>query len=344
MTQSQPSSNPSAQPAAPSPPVWKQAVFVLLLLACAGPWASPPIALVVGVAIALVGWSCFGTQAKKWSRILIQIGVVALGLRIDLNTLAGEAKSGFVFAACTIIGTFVFGALLAKLLRVGREITLLISSGTAICGGSAIAAVGTAIGSSASTLAVATGSIFLLNAGALYAFPAIGHAIGMTDSQFGTWAGVAIHDVASVVGAAAKYHGPGSDLTKSVALDTANVVKLSRVLWILPIGLLAAWWAKKRPFQEGAATGTGNNVTVPWFVLLFLVASAARTFVPFLAEYQSQIKVVATCGFQIALFLIGSGLSKAALKKVGWRALTLAVLLWIAIAGGSLLVILKTVA
>ena len=308
---------------------------MLAAVFCASPFASAPLALGVGMVLALLGLVAFEKEAKKFSRTLIQVCVVALGLRVDLATLAREAGSGFVFAAATILAAFLLGFALERLLRTGKELTLLISSGTAICGGSAIAAVGASIGASSSAMAVATGAVFILNAVALYAFPPIGHALHLTDAQFGLWAGVAIHDVSSVVGAASHYHAgdPGS----AAALDTANVVKLTRVLWILPCAFFAAWVMRR----ERGADGPRARAPFPWFILFFLAASAARTFIPAVADSADTVKFAAGLGFQLALFLIGSGLSRAAIASVGWRVLVQAVVLWLALAGASLAVIYR---
>lgn len=318
-------------------------VFLLAALASVTPWLSPPLALTLGIILALLSLTAFPTHSRKLSRLLIQACVIALGLRMDLRQLLAAAADGLLFAAATILGAFALGLLLARLLKTGRDLSILLCSGTAICGGSAIAAVGTAIGASASHLAVATASIFLLNAAALYLFPIIGHALHLSDAQFGTWAGVAIHDVSSVVGAASAYHADPTS-SASTALDVANVVKLSRVLWIAPIAWAAAWWTRRR---QPADSATKSASAIPWFVFGFVLASAARTFLPPLLHLHDALvtsiadttKSVAQLGFQLALFLIGAGLSPSAIKAVGWRAFALAVLLWIALAGVSLLVV-----
>lgn len=341
------------------------AVFVAIILACFIPnsWVGPPLALAIGIVFALTNLSEYQARAKVISRVLIQACIVMLGLRIDLAQLVREAQSGFVFAAATILAAFIVGFTLERILRTGKELTLLISSGTAICGGSAIAAVGTSIGASGSSMAVATGVIFILNAVALYAFPPIGHWLSLTDAQFGTWAGVAIHDISSVVGAATNYHATG-DAASSTALDTANIVKLSRVIWIFPCTLFAAWVMKRSREAEANIDATlpekspsplSSQSTpspsskslparlfsiVPPFILLFLLASAARTFIPALASAQGSIKLIAGAGFAGALFLIGSGLSKKALASVGWRALVQALLTWLVMAVGALVVIM----
>ncbi|HEX2839236.1 MAG TPA: putative sulfate exporter family transporter [Phycisphaerales bacterium] len=334
-------------------PAWKIGVFLVVGVACATPWASPPIALAAGIVLALLGVTAFEAWGKKASRWLIQACIVALGLRLDLGTLAHAAWDGLALAVGTILGAVVLGLLLGRLLKTGREISTLITGGTAICGGSAIAAIGSSIRASASGMAIATGAVFVLNAVALFAFPPVARALHLTDHQFGLWAGVAIHDISSVVGAASAFDahlrtagGAGAD---AHALDTANVVKLTRVIWILPLALLAAWWEKRaRAVEAGVGAGAGEaeatagtaNAPFPWFILFFLAASALRTFVPSLADVGDEIKFASGLGFQAALFLIGAALSPAALRKVGWRALVQAALLWLALAGGTLLVVM----
>lgn len=316
-------------------------IYLLGAAFCLTPWANAPMALALGIGLALLGWTAFEHQSKVASRVLIQACVILLGFRMDFSLLLNTAREGLLFAAGTIVGTLALGLLVGRLLKTDREITLLISSGTAVCGGSAIAAVGASIGASATGMAVATGAVFLLNAVALYVFPIVGHALHMSDAQFGTWAGVAIHDMSSVVNAAKEYHDETSTLP--IALDTANVVKLSRVLWIVPIALCARWWSRR---GEGRAPGTGTyrwRSPVPVFILLFLAASAVRTFVPGLEEWAEQIRVVAGTGFQLALFLIGAGLSRKAVASVGWRAMLLAVVLWVFISVTALVVVRATV-
>lgn len=311
----------------PLVPLWRKAIFIAAFVAVAGPWpwARPDLALLVGIVIALAGLAAFPVGARTVSKYLIQVCVVLLGLRLDLSTLAKAASDGLVLAIATIGGALALGLLLGRLLRSGREVSLLVSAGTAICGGSAIAAVGGAIRATASSMAVATAAIFILNAIGLWTLPHIGHALGMNEVQFGTWAGVALHDIASVNGAA-KSFGP-------LAMDTANVVKMVRVVWIFPIALVAGYLVRTE--------GTGaKRPPFPWFILFFLAASALRTFVPEMVKYESDVKYIAGIGFQAALFLIGSGLSRSALKAVGWRAIVQATVLWIIVAGGSLAAIM----
>ncbi len=331
----------------------KSALFLAAATFSATPWCPPWLALGLGMALALLGWTVFDAFAKKASRFLIQACIVLLGLRLAIGELAHAAASGVVFAAATIVGTLALGVFAGRVLKVEREAGVLISSGTAVCGGSAIAAVGASIGATSANMAVATGAVFILNAIALYVFPPLGHWLGLSEAQFGTWAGVAIHDMSSVVNAAKVYHAPGAPPDSAVALDTANIVKLSRVIWIAPIALAAGWWMRR---TRGGEDGPGEQdrgdappapakrqPIVPLFIVLFLVASAVRTAVPALAVYSDEIKLVAGTGFQVALFLIGAGLSRKAVASVGPRGLGLAVVLWVFISVTALLVVKATV-
>ena len=302
----------------------RRILFFAALVAVGGPWSRADIALVGGIALGILGLSSFAHESKVTSKWLIQACVVALGLRLNLAVLADSALAGLALAVGTIAGAVVVGLLLGTLFKSGREVSVLVTAGTAICGGSAIVAVGTAVGAASSNMAVATGAIFVLNAVGLWTLPAIGHAVGLSEVQFGQWAGVALHDIASVGGAAKSYG--------SVAFDTANIVKLTRVIWILPLALLAARFMH-------AANPAAKRTPFPWFILLFLVASTVRTLAPSIASQEQLVLTLSGVGFQVALFLIGTGLTRSVVKQVGWRAFAQATLLWIVVAGSSLVII-----
>lgn len=299
--------------------------------------ATPPKALTLGIILALAGWTTWTSASKRLSRTLIQISVVLLGLRMDLRQLGQAAIDGLGFAVATIAAAMLAGLILARIWKTGREIGLLVTSGTAICGGSAIAAVGGAIGASSSAMAVATGAIFLLNAAGLYLLPLVGHWAGLSEIQYGTWAGVALHDIASVAGAG-KAAGP-------VALETAMVVKLVRVIWIAPIAVASALVMRRlnarrlnaaNPSDHSSPASSPLRTALPWFIGWFVLASLTRTLVPAVGAWEAPIKTTSAAGFQLALFLIGAGLSRDALAKVGWRAFALATSLWVLLAGFSL--------
>lgn len=281
-----------------------------------------------------------GKAGHKVSKWLLQACVVLLGFGMNLPMVLRAGASGALFAAATITVTLLLGYALAKVLGINGRTSTLISAGTAICGGSAIAAVGSVIDAEEGDMTVAMGVVFLLNGAALYLFPILGHALHLSNRQFGTWAGVAIHDVSSVVGAASRF---GID-----ALQTATAVKLSRALWIVPLTLaIASSQTRRRPALTNATFGfdaraqaTPCKVQVPWFIGLFLLASVCRSYVPGVATAAPALSRVATTGLTLTLFLIGSGLSVATLKAVGWRALAQGAALWTFVSVVSLLVIL----
>lgn len=302
-------------------------VFLLLLFLCCTPWASPPLGLGFGILFALVLENPFPKESKKYSALLLRVAVVLLGFSMDLDKVLQAGREGLLFAAATIAATLLLGWGVGRLLAIASRTSALISSGTAICGGSAIAAVGSVLGAAEGEMSVAIGTVFLLNAIALYVFPALGHAIGLSQTQFGTWAGVAIHDISSVVGASTVYG--------TVALQTATAVKLSRALWIVPLALGAAVATK--------AQGATSKVQIPWFIGLFLLASVARTYIAGVEPLTPVITRVAAIAFTVTLFLIGAGLSLKTLRSVGWRPMLQGVVLWLFISATSLLVILRLV-
>ena len=290
---------------------------------------SPPGALALGVALALAFRRPLFVRARSLSKYLLQGCVVLLGFGMDLPTVLRAGASGMLFAAATISATLLVGTLLGRWLPVEKKISLLISSGTAICGGSAIAAVGSVLDAEEGEMSVALGTVFILNGAALFIFPPLGGALHLSQAQFGTWAGVAIHDISSVVGASSVY---GLE-----ALNRATAVKLSRALWIAPLSLaVAAVFARNRD-----ESGRRRKFSVPWFIGFFLLASAARSFLPAVAAAAPALSAAARAGFAATLFLIGAGLSSSALSRVGWRPLLQGLLLWVFIAAGSLLSILR---
>lgn len=310
-----------------------QILFIGLALLCLTPWASPPLALGAGMALALTLGNPFPIVGKRAAPRLLQGCVVLLGFGMNLAVVLKAGSSGAAFAAVSIGVTFALGYWLRGRLGIAQKTSALISAGTAICGGSAIAAVGSVIDAEEGEMTVAMGTVFVLNAVALFVFPPVGHALGLTPTQFGTWAGVAIHDISSVVGAAAHY-GDG-------ALGTATAVKLSRALWIVPVSLAAAF-----AFRRGAVTEPGaapGKLHIPWFIGLFLLASVARTLLPPVAALSPALTHLATVGLTVTLFLIGTGLSRETLRRVGWKPMAQGVALWLVISAGSLWAVLRLV-
>lgn len=295
------------------------------LLFCLTPWASPGLALAGGLVFALTLDNPYRERGGRYVRWLLQASVVLLGFGVDLGAVLRIGGHGLLFAAVSIFAVFTLGYWFARLFGINRRVSLLISAGTAICGGSAIAAVGTAVEAEPQEMSVAMGTVFLLNAVALYLFPVLGHALGLSQGQFGTWAGIAIHDVSSVAGAGAAY---GDE-----ALRTATVVKLSRVLWIVPVTFAAGAFF---PHPHGMR----RRAPLPWFIGGFLLASALAQYVPALARVAPWLALGAKAGFCITLFCIGASLSRAALKQVGYRPLLQGLLLWLFISGVALLAVL----
>ena len=315
----------------------RRGLFLAAAAFCLSPWASPPIALALGMGLALTYENPFHRLARDAARLLLQACVILLGFGMNLAVVLQAGKSGMLFAAGSIAGTLTLGYAAGKWLKIGGKTSALISAGTAICGGSAIAAVGSVIGAAEGEMTVAMGTVFLLNALALYVFPIFGHALGLSQAQFGTWCGIAIHDISSVVGAASRYGLP--------ALQTATAVKLSRALWIVPVSLAAALAFRRdpAPVGNGGPPVAQGRLQVPWFIGLFLLASVARSFVPGVAGAAPLLSHLATVGLTLTLFLIGAGLSRETLKAVGWKPMAQGILLWLAISAGSLLVILHVV-
>ncbi|MCC6649668.1 MAG: putative sulfate exporter family transporter [Candidatus Eisenbacteria bacterium] len=266
--------------------------------------------------------AAFARRTSKW---LLQGAVVLLGFGLDLRQVLAAGAQGMLFAVVSIVAVFALGEWLRRRLGIRPLTSLLVSSGTAICGGSAIAAMASVTDAPQEDVSVAVGTVFLLNAAALVVFPPLGHALGLTPGQFGVWAGIAIHDVSSVVGAATAFGGD--------SLTTATAVKLSRVLYLTPVVLMVAAAGRRR---AGGTGGAGNRAPLPWFIALFLLASLVRSLVPALAPHAGEVKLVAVSGFAAALYLIGSGISRATLAAVGARPLLQGVLLWLFMSAAAL--------
>ena len=325
----------------------KKAVFIALLIFCLSPWGSPPVALALGLVIAFTFGNPFPQLEGKFTKYLLQASVVLLGFGMDLGSVYRAGKQGILFTIATIFGTLILGFFVGKLLGVANRTSTLISSGTAICGGSAIGAVGPAINAEADEMSVSLGTVFVLNSVALFLFPVIGHALNLSQNQFGVWAAIAIHDTSSVVGAAGTY---GAE-----ALAIATTVKLARALWIAPVALLFAYLYRPRlqvPSSEFRVEETDFEVqnaetknseletrnakrsgVIPWFIFLFLGATALRTYLPVWIQpsiYDSLVNL-AKAGMTVTLFLIGASLTRQTLQKFGYWALLEGVILWIVI-------------
>lgn len=293
-------------------------------LAVLSSWVTPPVALFLGLVFALTCGQAYPTFNKKVSKKLLQYSVIGLGFGMNLHASLASGKEGMLFTIVSVFGTLLIGMLIGcKLLKINRNTAYLISSGTAICGGSAIAAVGPIIKAKDSDMSMALATIFILNAIALFLFPALGHWLGMTQQEFGTWAAIAIHDTSSVVGAGAAY---GEE-----ALQVATTIKLTRALWIIPLALLTAVIFRSE----------GKKISIPWFILFFIVAMLLNTYVlTDIPQVGRFIYGIARKGLVITMFFIGASLSIDTIKSVGIRPLLQGILLWLVISAGSLAYIL----
>ena len=287
-------------------------------------WVTPPVALFLGLAFALLCGQAYPKFNKMVSKKLLQYSVVGLGFGMNLHASLASGKEGMMFTVVSVVGTMFVGMFIGrKLLKVNRDTSYLISSGTAICGGSAIAAVGPVIKAKDSDMSVALATIFVLNAIALFIFPVLGEWLGLTQQEFGTWAAIAIHDTSSVVGAGAAY---GEE-----ALQVATTIKLTRALWIIPLALVTSIIFKSE----------GKKVSIPWFILWFIVAILINTYaLDELPEVGKAISGLARKGLIVTMFFIGASLSTDVLKAVGVKPLVQGILLWLVISIGSLAYIL----
>ena len=292
--------------------------FILLLLTVI--LKSPPIALALGLGFGLGFSNPYAKQTRSLSKTLLQASVVGLGFGMNLRDVLRAGSSGFIYTAVGITVTLIAGVALGRLLKVERTPALLISVGTAICGGSAIAAVGPVVGADEEEMSVSLGAVFILNSVALLVFPSIGQSFSLSQEQFGLWAALAIHDTSSVVGATAKYG--------AAALAVGATVKLARALWIAPLALGAAFLRRREA-----------RIQWPWFILFFCVAAMIRTWVPAGKETFDALTTVARIGLTVTLFLIGCGISKKTLRAVGVRPLAQGVILWVIVGALSLALI-----
>ena len=293
-------------------------LFILLFIFCLLPFVSPAVALFVGLAFALLVGQPFPAFSKKTSKYLLQFSVVGLGFGMNLHESLRAGKEGMLFTILSVVAVLLLGMYLGKRLLMDRKTAYLISAGTAICGGSAIAAVAPVVKADDNEMSMSLGTIFILNAIALFIFPPIGHWLGLTQEQFGMWAAIAIHDTSSVVGAGAAYG--------ERALEVATMVKLTRALWIIPVTIATMFIFKQK----------GAKVSIPWFIFFFILAMVANTFLAIPEAVSGSLVWLAKKGLTVTLFLIGAGLSRKVIKQVGVRPMVQGVLLWIFIGLASL--------
>ncbi|MBV9301451.1 MAG: putative sulfate exporter family transporter [Acidobacteriaceae bacterium] len=304
-------------------------LFFLALILTASGLVSPPLALLSGLIYGFCLEHPFHLETKRLAKFLLQVSVVSLGFGMNLQDILQAGRSGFLYTAASIIVAMSLGLGLGSLIRVDKKSAFLISTGTAICGGSAIAAVGPIADANEEEMAVSLGTIFVLNSVALFLFPVIGVLFHLNQEQFGLWSALAIHDTSSVVGTTARY-GP-------TALAIGTTIKLARALWILPLSLLVAALLKRRP-----KNGERSNTTIQWprFILLFCLAALLKSLLPAFNSTFAALNHLGKVGLTATLFLIGTGLNQNTLKRVGFRPLLQGLALWIVVGTGTLALIL----
>lgn len=305
---------------------------LLIALAIASLFVSSGLALAFGLVFALLFGSVWSKPVKKLSKYLLQFCVVGIGFGMNLVESLKSGKEGMLFTIVSVAVVMVVGMLFARMLKVDRKAGYLVSSGTAICGGSAIAATAPVVKANDNQISVALGTVFVLNAIALFIFPYMGyHWLNMNQLEFGEWAAIAIHDTSSVVGAAAAFDASyfANAPTPNVALETATLIKLTRALWIIPLALVTMFIFKEK----------GSKISIPWFILWFVVAMIINTYCGLPECISKFIVGISKRGLALTIFLIGTGLSLKTIKEVGPRPLVQGVLLWLVIGTMSAAVI-----
>ncbi|RVU02515.1 putative sulfate exporter family transporter [Mucilaginibacter limnophilus] len=300
-------------------------IFIICVTLCLTPFVSPAIALLLGLAVAQLSGHPYLHLNHKATHLLLQVSVVGLGFGMNVHSAMQAGKEGVLFTIASISSTLVFGFLIGKWLKIETKTSYLISNGTAICGGSAIAAISPVIKAEEKQISVALGCVFILNSIALFVFPVVGHYFNLSQTQFGLWCAIAIHDTSSVVGAASKYGAH--------ALEVATTVKLARALWIVPIAFLSTFLFKNQ----------SKKVAIPYFIGLFILAMIANTYMPVVKLISPYMVMIAKAGLTLTLFLIGAGLSRQVLASVGFKPLVQGVVLWILISVSALYAILHLV-
>ena len=301
----------------------KKIIFIICAILCALPVVSSPVALIIGFIVAQIIGNPYEIQSRKFSGILLKFAVVGLGFGMNIFSAIKAGKEGIIFTIISIVCLMFLGYLLTKFFKIEKVTGYLISAGTAICGGSAIAAIAPITNAKPNQISVALAVVFTLNSIALLIFPALGHLFNLSQHDFGLWCAIAIHDTSSVVGAASKY---GEE-----ALQVATTVKLARALWIIPLSFLTLLFFKN----------SASKISIPWFIGLFLIAICINTYVPFVHKISPFIISLSKAALTLTLFLIGTSLSFKMMKNIGFKPLLMAILLWFFIGIGSLVMIMK---
>lgn len=300
----------------------RELIFLLALVFCISPGINPPLALLLGLIIAQFVGHPYLHLNHKVSHILLQTSVVLLGFRVNIHTALKTGRESILITIITILGTLLIGYLAGRLFKTNNKTSFLIAAGTAICGGSAIAAISPVIKAKEKQISIALATTFILNAIALVLFPLVGSYLHLTQTQFGLWCAIAIHDTSSVIGAASKYGAQ--------ALDIAATVKLTRALWIVPLAFISTFIFKNK----------GTSIKIPWFIGLFIVAMCLNSFFPAIQYYSNYIFNISRSVLTVTLFLIGCGLSGKSVRSVGIKPVLQGLILWVVVALGTLLAIL----
>lgn len=296
-------------------------LYLFIIGICFLPFMTPAIALFVGIVLSIL--EIKHDYLSKYTSKILQLSIILMGFGMSLQTVISASKTGFYETIISVVVVMLLGILLGKLFKVEKNTSLLIASGTAICGGSAIAAIAPIINSKSYQSSFALIVVFVLNAVALFVFPFIGRQLSLSQEAFGNWAAIAIHDTSSVVGAGAVYG--------EKALQIATTVKLIRALWIIPLSIVIAFMNRER---------NTKRIQFPWFILIFVLAILFAYFVPQFQESYSHFNWLGKRGMVVALFLIGSNITINEIKKSGFRSFALGISLWILIAVGSLIFII----
>lgn len=299
----------------------KHVIYGICIIACLTPYISPAIALATGILLSALNVQ--NEQVSKYRTSILQWSIVLMGFGMNLSQVLATSKTGFTITIVSVVGTITAGVILGKIFKVEKITSLLISSGTAICGGSAIAAISPVVGAKDNQVSFSLVVVFVLNAIALFIFPIIGHYFNLNQELFGYWAAIAIHDTSSVVGAGAAYG--------SQALETATIVKLTRALWIVPLSLVLAWTYRKNK----------QTIKLPWFILLFVLSILFSHFIPQLSSTYFLLDIIGKRSMVVAIFLIGSNLSLSEIKKAGAGSFLQGVILWLIVSSTSLLVLMN---
>lgn len=299
----------------------KNYIFFIGLILCLTPFVESSTALLLGIIVSLIG---FNSDISKYSSKLLKISIVLMGFGMNLNQVIIASKSGFVYTAVSVISVVTIGLLLGKLFKVDKNTSLLISCGTGICGGSAIAAISSVIGAKDNEISISLIVVFVLNAIALIIFPILGHILKLDQITFGNWAAIAIHDTSSVVGAGAAYG--------SRALEVATTVKLIRALWIIPLSIVIALFNKN-----------SGKIKFPWFILYFVFAILIAHYLTIGENIYPFFNMLGRKGMVVALYFIGSGISIVNMKKAGLKTFIQGTVLWFIVGIVSLFLLSKVI-